>query len=195
MLFRSVVAGTQMDGFDTHNNQGGATGSHANLLKQIGWSMYALQKYFTAYGDRCRWEDIVVVTLSEFGRTSIENDNNGTDHAEANVMWVSGGAVKGFKPSAQGVVERSGIFQCGPSDPIPWNVGPGGTLFGVEKRYLKRAVDYRSVLGRIIRDHLGSTQEQLNRIIPGYAVPGESLRTAGTQSADGTPVVGEPDFI
>jgi len=81
---------------------------------------------------------------------------------------------------------RSGVFNCGPtgSDPIGWTPGAGGTMFGVNGRYLSRATDYRQVLGEIIRKHLGATQNQLNRIIPGYADPNERL-LAGGASIDG----------
>ena len=191
----AIVAGTQLDGFDTHSNQGGATGSHSNLQKRIGWAMYALSKYFTRYADKADWKNVVVVTLSEFGRTTVQNSDNGTDHAEAGVMWVAGGSVKGY------TTNRSGVFGCHPNDPVKWVPGPpnqgigDGSMFGVQDRYLKRAFDYRSVLGRIIRDHLGSTQAQLNRIIPGYANPKESLLSKGTSGIDGTEIMGEPDIV
>jgi hypothetical protein len=182
----AIIAGTELGGFDTHGTQGGATGTHANLLQNVGWSMYALRKYFTLYADKATWENIVVVTLSEFGRTAVENNDDGTDHAEAGVMYVAGGGVKGY-----GAGNPSGVFGCSTSDPIPWNPGlktnsfsTCGTMFAagfpnstnpVNAGYLRRAIDYRSVLGEVIRKHLGSTQAQLNRIIPGYANPGEGI--------------------
>ncbi len=187
----AIVAGTQIDGWDTHSNQGGPTGSHANLLRRVGWSIYALRKYFLQNPDQCRWDDLVIVTLSEFGRTTIENDDNGTDHAEASVMFVAGGGVKGFDPGSG----RPGVFGCGPSDPVAWQTGQTGSMFQTEKRYLKRAIDYRSVLGKVIRDHLGATQDQLNRIVPGYAKSSEALKTGGVQTADGVRVQGEPDLM
>ena len=64
-------------------------------------------------------------------------------------------------------------------------------MFGVSGRYLRRNTDYRSVLGEVIRKHLGATQNQLNRIIPGYANPGEFLLSGGTSSVDGTSIRGE----
>lgn len=203
----ALVSGITIDGWDTHsdqvqapngtNTQGSHTGSHANLLRRVGWSMYALQKYFTNYADKCRWDDLVVVTLSEFGRTSIENSDAGTDHAEASVMFVAGGGVKGLETGPLGEVKRTGVFNCGGSgdQTIPWQPGPTGSMFQASQRYLKRNTDYRSVLGKLIRDHLGSTQEQLNRIIPGYAVAGESLKSRGTQTRDSTQVIGEPDIV
>jgi hypothetical protein len=68
-------------------------------------------------------------------------------------------------------------------------------MFQTEGRYLRRALDYRSVLGKVIRDHLGASQDQLNRIIPGYSHPSEALRTGGIQSSDGVRIMGEPDLL
>jgi uncharacterized protein (DUF1501 family) len=191
----AIVAGTEFGGFDTHSNQGGATGSHANLQRQIGWALYALRKYFSGYADRCQWKDLVVVTLSEFGRTSKENSDNGTDHAEAGVMFVAGGGIKGYNRGS-----ASGVFGCSPNDAyngqvLPWKTGDTGSMFGVSGRYLQRAVDYRSILGEIIRDHLGATQPQLDRIIPGYASAGEALKTGGISTKDGTKIFGELGLV
>ena len=201
----AVIAGTELGGFDTHQTQGGASGGHANLLRSIGWAMYALRKYFMLYADKATWDNLVVVTLSEFGRTSVENSDKGTDHAEAGVMYVAGGAVKGY-----GQGNASGVFGCSPSEPVPWKPGPRttnavtcGTMFAagfsesavtvnpVTAGYLRRAIDYRSVLGEVIRKHLGATQNQLNNIIPGYANVGEGLLNGGTSTVDGTAIRGE----
>jgi uncharacterized protein (DUF1501 family) len=199
----AVIAGTELGGFDTHSLQGSATGTHANLQRNIGWAIYALRKYFSTYGRdsvsgaRVNWNDVVVVTLSEFGRTSKENTTTGTDHAEAGPMFVAGGAVKGYgKPGG------TGVFGCHTSDSIPWITGPAnqaggvdGTMFGVSDTYLKRSVDYRSVLGKLIRDHLGATQNQLNRIVPGYTDSREKLQAGGTSTIDNTPIIGEPALV
>jgi uncharacterized protein (DUF1501 family) len=182
----AIIAGTEYGGFDTHQTQGTLTGSHPDLNRGFGWAMSALRKYFTRYADKATWNDIVVLTLSEFGRTTIENSDLGTDHAEAGVMLAAGGAINGYDSLAG----RSGVFNCGPSDPVPWVIGPSGSMFGVNGRYLKRATDYRQVLGEIIRKHLGATQAQLNRIIPGYANPAENL-LAGGPSIDGIQIRGE----
>lgn len=189
----ATIAGTQLDGFDTHSAQGAVTGSHPNLQRSIGWAMYALRKYFLSRGDKVTWDNLVVVTLSEFGRTTVENSDQGTDHAEAGVMFVAGGGVKGY-----GAGNTSGIFGCSPSDTVPWVTGQtAGTssMFGASSRYLKRAYDYRSVLGRIIRNHLGATQEQLNRIIPGYAQPSQQLLNGGRVGTDNVTIMGEPNIV
>jgi hypothetical protein len=127
-------------------------------------------------------------------------------------MFVGGGAVKGFIPGAPGDPPvRSGVFNCHPSDPVPWVPGTSSasTMFGVENSYLKRAVDYRSVLGEIIREHLGATQAQLDRIIRGYATESdpnlskrEHLQFGGTVGpplekdlAHATQIRGELDIV
>ena len=191
----AIIAGTRLDGFDTHSDQGGVTGSHSNLQRSIGWAMYALKQYFTKHSENVKWEDLIVVTLSEFGRTTVQNSDNGTDHAEAGVMFVAGGGVKGH-----GKGNPSGVFgvSTDSSDPLYWkpgNAADGGAMFGVNSRYLKRCIDFRSVLGKIIRDHLGASQEQLNRIIPGYAVAGEGLKSGPISTRDGTRIMGEPPII
>lgn len=186
----AIVAGTELNGFDTHNVQGGVTGAQPNLLRRIAWSMYALKKYFTKYADQTTWNNLVVVTLSEFGRTSKQNTSLGTDHAEANVMFVAGGGIKGYKSGVS-----TGVFGCSPGDPIPWKTGLTGSMFALNNNYLGRIYDYRSVLGKLIRDHLGATQNQLNQIIPGYTVVGEHLQAGGTSSIDKTAIAGEPNIV
>jgi hypothetical protein len=68
----------------------------------------------------------------------------------------------------------------------------------VKAGYLRRSIDYRSVLGEVIRKHLGATfdpgnpgNSQLGRIIPGYANPGEALLNGGQSSVDGVQIRGE----
>jgi uncharacterized protein (DUF1501 family) len=210
----AIIAGTELGGFDTHQTQGGVAGTHANLLQVVGWSMYALRKYFTLYAEKVNWNNVVVVTLSEFGRTSVENSSFGTDHAEAGVMYVAGGGVKAYNPGI-----ATGVFGCHPnefgtSDVKNWVTGSRtgslstcNTMYAaqlplpnnalpVAAGYLRRSCDYRSVLGEIIRKHLGATQNQLNNIIPGYANAGEGLLSGtSSSSVDGVPIRGEVGIL
>jgi hypothetical protein len=195
----AMIAGTELGGFDTHTSQGVLDGSLSNLQRRIGWSMYALKKYFTKYPNKTNWNDVVVVTLSEFGRTTLPNSNTntaGTDHAEASVMMVAGGNIQG------------GVYGCkhneftGANSAQNWVTGMSGSMFGVPstRGYLKRIIDYRSVLGEIIRKHLGASDAQLNRIIPGYAAESsEHLRSGGTVGlpvdARTTQILGEVNLI
>jgi uncharacterized protein (DUF1501 family) len=202
----AVIAGTEIGGFDTHQTQGQLTGTHPNLQRAIGWALYGVRKYFKIYGRdgtaptlgaKTSWDDLVVVTLSEFGRTTIENADAGTDHAEAGSMFVAGGTVKGYGRHANG----SGVFNCSPfesglSSSLLWTPDSGGTMFQASTRYLSRNTDFRSVLGEIIRKHLGASQSQLERIIPAYvASSGEQLRDGGTSSVDGRVIRGEVGIL
>ncbi|MCX8090972.1 MAG: DUF1501 domain-containing protein [Verrucomicrobiae bacterium] len=208
----AIIAGTEFGGFDTHSSQGGVTGAHANLLRRLAWAIYALRKYFLTQADRCTWDNLVIVTLSEFGRTTVQNSSGGTDHAEGGLMLIAGGGVRGYGKNGS----TTGVFGCSPSEfsganaDLNWVPGPRttnpatcGTMWAanvnVTQGYLKRQTDYRSVLGEIIRKHLGATQSQLNRIIPGYNPSGDKpepeLLSGGLSSVDGTKIRGEVGFL
>jgi uncharacterized protein (DUF1501 family) len=84
------VAFTDMSGWDTHAAQGSERGQLATRLTEFGDALAAFDRDL---GDRMR--DVVVLTMSEFGRTVRENGNRGTDHGHATAMFVIGGAAKG----------------------------------------------------------------------------------------------------
>jgi len=84
------VAFADMGGWDTHANQGNEKGQLALRLAEFSQSLAALHDDL---GDRMA--DVVVLTMSEFGRTVRENGNRGTDHGHATAMLVMGGGVKG----------------------------------------------------------------------------------------------------
>jgi len=129
-------------GWDNHVNEGGAQGQMANLLRDLGQGLAALHQDL---GDRM--EDIVIVTMSEFGRTAHENGNRGTDHGHANCMFVMGGPVKGGK-----------VYGKWPG------LGPNQLNEG---RDLTLTTDFRSVLGEVLSGHLGS--KNLQTVFPGFA--------------------------
>ncbi len=128
-------------GWDHHVNEGGAQGQLANLLRDLGQTLAAFHRDL---GERM--ENIVVVTMSEFGRTAHENGNRGTDHGHANCMFVMGGAVKGGKVYGK------------------W---PGlDTQQLYEGRDLALTTDFRSVLGEILLRHQGV--KDLKTVFPGF---------------------------
>ena len=118
------------------------------------------------------------------------------DHAEAGLMWAAGGAINGYKAGL-----RSGVFNCNTAgefplnSPLNWFVGSASAMFGVSNGYLKRNTDYRSLLGEIIRKHLGATSNQLSQIIPGYGIPTEYLLSGGPSGVDGTNIRGEVGIL
>src|ERR1051325_9643326 len=77
------VAFTDIGGWDTHVNEGNARGQLGNLLQQFSGGIAAL---YADLGQRM--DDVVILTMSEFGRTVKENGNRGTDHGHANAMFV-----------------------------------------------------------------------------------------------------------
>src|SRR5206468_5628776 len=102
-------------------------GDHSDLQKRIAWAIYGLRQYFRHNADQVDWKNLIIVTLTEFGRTTIQNSNNGTDHAEAGLMWIAGGGVKGYGKAGR----TSGLLGGQPSDSVPWITGASGSIFGV----------------------------------------------------------------
>jgi uncharacterized protein (DUF1501 family) len=86
------AAFADIGGWDTHENEGAADGQLAGRLKDFSQGLNA---FWTDMGDEA--ENIVLVTMSEFGRTCRQNGTGGTDHGHANVMFVLGGPVRGGK--------------------------------------------------------------------------------------------------
>src|SRR5207247_9152341 len=131
------AAFADVDGWDHHTNE---TPQLTGLLQQFGASLSA---FVHDMGDRM--EDIVLVTMSEFGRTAREDGNAGTDHGHGNVMMVLGGPVRGKKVYGQ------------------W---PGlSTEELYEGRDLAVTTDFRNVLGELASHHLGAN---IDRLFPSY---------------------------
>ena len=86
------VAFAESGNWDHHANQGGATGLLANRLDDLARGIAALVRDL---GDRM--QDVVVMTMSEFGRAVAENGSRGTDHGHGNAMMIMGGGVRGGK--------------------------------------------------------------------------------------------------
>src|SRR5262249_20316194 len=84
------VAFADVGGWDTHVGQGNERGQLANRLRDFAAGLAAFAQDF---GDRMA--DVVVLTMSEFGRAVAENGNRGTDHGHATAMLVMGGGVRG----------------------------------------------------------------------------------------------------
>lgn len=135
------LAFADIGGWDHHVNEGSTQGQIANVLRDFSQSLAA---FWTDLGDL--GEETVVVTMSEFGRTTRENGNRGTDHGHANVMFVLGGPVKGGKVYG------------------PWPGLEPEQLY--EGRDLTLTTDFRRVLGEALYRHLGN--EQLNQVFPGF---------------------------
>jgi uncharacterized protein (DUF1501 family) len=138
------VAFADIGGWDHHVNEVGpraSAGQLASVLSEFGNSLAA---FYQDLGDRM--EDVVLVTMSEFGRTAKENGDRGTDHGHANVMFVMGGPVKGGK-----------VYGKWPGlAPEQLN----------EQRDLALTTDFRDVLSEAVYSHLGN--RAINSVFPNY---------------------------
>jgi uncharacterized protein (DUF1501 family) len=129
-------------GWDTHVNQGAATGYLADRLGELGRGVAG---FIDEIGPVV-WRDTVVVVISEFGRTFRENGNKGTDHGHGSVYWVMGGGVKGGRIAGEQIrVEQANLFQ---------------------NRDYPVLTDYRALLGGLLRRMYGLNAAQLERVFP-----------------------------
>lgn len=123
------VAAIDIGGWDHHANEGGNTGTIANMLKNYADALDAFAKDL---GDRMK--NVMVMTMTEFGRTCRENGNNGTDHGHGSVTFLLGGAIQGGKVHGK------------------WNGLGDKALY--EGRDLPVTVDFRDIMGEVLRHHM-----------------------------------------
>lgn len=129
--------------WDTHKAQGGAVGDQAVRHSNMAAGIAAM------YSDLgpAMMENVLILTMTEFGRTAKENASGGTDHGNASTWFAIGGSVNG------------GIYG-------QW---PGLNSDNLYKgRYLAHTVDFRDIFAEIIKEHLGNSNN-LDQILPGYS--------------------------
>jgi uncharacterized protein (DUF1501 family) len=137
------IAFADVTGWDTHVNQGASQGSLAARLDELGRGLAALARDL---GERMR--DVVVLTMSEFGRTVSENGNAGTDHGHATAMLVFGGPVNGGR-----------VVGTWPG------LDPAARFEG---RDLAVTTDFRDLFGELLVRHLDA--RDLRPVFPGRDV-------------------------
>ena len=138
------VAFAESGNWDHHVNEGAANGQIAARLDDFAQGIGALARDL---GDRMA--DVVILTMSEFGRAVSENGSGGTDHGHGNAMMVIGGGVQGGKVHGR------------------W---PG---LAPEQRYEGRdlavTTDFRTVFAEVVRGHLGLADTR--HVFPGFRGP------------------------
>ncbi|MFV0389585.1 MAG: DUF1501 domain-containing protein [Pyrinomonadaceae bacterium] len=137
--------------WDTHANQagaGGGVGQLANLLRTFSDSISAF-----AIDLGKQMDDVVVVTMSEFGRTARENGTRGTDHGHGNSMMIIGNGVNG------------GIYGN-------WKGLRSDELY--QDRDLAVTTDFRDVLGELVSKQLNKKNSA--NIFPGYALRASNFK-------------------
>ena len=137
------VAFADVGGWDTHVNQGNVQGQLAQRLNDFSDSIAAL---VADLGDRM--DDVVILTMSEFGRSVRQNGTGGTDHGHAGSMFVVGGSLKQPKKvlGRWPGLEREQLH---------------------EGRDLALTTDFRAVFSEVANKHLGA--DKMDRLFPGYA--------------------------
>jgi uncharacterized protein (DUF1501 family) len=130
------VGALALGGWDTHYNEGIATGWLAQLLGTLDGALAAVQENMGP-----AWRETVVVLVTEFGRTARINGTDGTDHGTATVMLLAGGALKGGRVIAD------------------WPGLKAADL--LENRDLKPTIDVRAVLKGLLKDHLRASDHAL----------------------------------
>ncbi|KPL54438.1 hypothetical protein ABB55_21295 [Prosthecomicrobium hirschii] len=134
------LAALSFDGWDTHANEGGATGRLAQLLGGLDGAFAALE---TGLGPA--WRDTAVLVATEFGRTAAVNGTVGTDHGTATVAFLAGGAVRGGRILAD------------------WPGLKTADLY--EARDLKPTTDLRAIAKGLLADHLGLSRRVLDTAV------------------------------
>jgi uncharacterized protein (DUF1501 family) len=134
------IAALAYDGWDTHANEGGATGRLAQLLGGLDGAIAAFESEMGP-----RWKDTIVVAITEFGRTVHINGTTGTDHGTGTVAFLAGGALDGGRVIAD------------------WPGLKTADLY--EARDLKPTTDLRAVLKGLLADQFGLSAETLGRSV------------------------------
>jgi len=130
------VGALSLNGWDTHYDEGIASGQLAQLLGALDDALASIKDNMGA-----AWRETVVVLITEFGRTARINGSKGTDHGTATVALAVGGALKGGRVVAD------------------WpGLKPANLL---EDRDLRATIDLRAVLKGLLRDHLRADEGML----------------------------------
>ena len=145
------IAFAEVGGWDTHANQGNGKGALANNLGNFA---KALAAFHQDLGDRMA--DVVVVTMSEFGRTVHQNGNRGTDHGHGTCFFTMGGSIKGGKVYGD------------------WPTLAPDKLF--QNRDLAITTDFRDVFAEICTRHFNVPMAAMPKLFPGYAIDAQRFR-------------------
>lgn len=141
--FPTCVYYTGFGGFDTHGDQGNASinDRHGRLMRRLD---DAIGVFSDDMKDQGRWNDTIIVVISEFGRRNFENGSNGTDHGHGAPVMVFGGGVNG------------GVYGPDVTD----------TLINDERWMPYVGADFRDIYKEIISGHLGVSASDVAEIFP-----------------------------
>ena len=146
------VAFAESGGWDTHVAQGTAQGSFARRADDLARSIAA---FWTDLG--LLRERVVVMTMTEFGRTVRENGSGGTDHGHGSALFLLGTEVLGGRVHGRFPGLREGDLYEGRDLPV--------------------TTDFRAVFSEVAAHHLGVAKR--SAVFPGWSGGGVPLFRAG----------------
>jgi len=145
------IAFVEIGGWDTHANQGAANGALATRLGELGGGLAALHRDLGA-----KMSDVLVLTMSEFGRTAAQNGNRGTDHGHGTAFFALGGGVRGGRVLGE------------------WPGLAADKLY--EGRDLAITTDYRDFFAEACVRHMGMAEGGLAKVFPGHVSGARKFR-------------------
>jgi uncharacterized protein (DUF1501 family) len=135
------VAFAESGGWDTHVQQGTVNGTFFRRAQDLAQSISA---FWADLGPR--QDDVLLTTMTEFGRTARENGSGGTDHGHGSCLFVVGNRVAGGKVHGH----------------LP-SIHPDALYEG---RDLPVTTDFRSVFCELAGKHLGIKDD--GALFPGW---------------------------
>ena len=137
------VAFAESGGWDTHVQQGTVNGSFARQARDLAGSIHA---FWTDLGAGYQ-DDVLLTTMTEFGRTVRENGSGGTDHGHGSCLFVLGNQVQGGRVHGDFPGLASGMLYEGRDLPV--------------------TTDFRAVFCELAGKHLGIRDD--GSLFPGWA--------------------------
>jgi uncharacterized protein (DUF1501 family) len=118
--------------FDTHVNQ-------ENQQKRLFTELNdAISAFVNDLKSNNRFQDVTIMTFSEFGRRVAQNASGGTDHGTANNMFFVGGGLK-----------QKGLLN------------PMADLSDLNQGDLKFTIDFKNVYATMLQNWLGADHEKI----------------------------------
>lgn len=136
------IAFAESGGWDTHVQQGTVNGAFSRRAQDLAESIEAFWRDIEPHQD-----DVVLMTMTEFGRTVRENGSGGTDHGRASCLFVLGNHIDGGK--VHGNVPLL----------LPENLADG--------RDVPVTTDFRAIFSEVSAGHLGITDS--TKLFPGWS--------------------------
>jgi len=128
----TTVYYVSLGSFDTHVNQ---QMQQQNLFNQMN---DAIKVFVNDLKANDRFNDVMLMTFSEFGRRVSQNASRGTDHGTANNMFFIGGGLK-----------QKGVINAMPN------------LADLEEGDLKYNVDFKNVYATILKNWLNTEDKNI----------------------------------